>query len=132
MSRDNVIPIKKLSKVHSKFATPYIAIITHSVLTFMLAITGSFEQLVILATSSILLIYLGVACSVIKLRKTQKAEPGDFKIPGGKLVPILSIGIIIYFLSNLSSEEIIGTLIFIAILSLIFMLINKMKNKIND
>lgn len=132
LSRDNVIPIKKLSKVHPKFATPHIAIITYSVFTFILATTGSFEQLVILATSSILLLYLGVACSVIKLRKTQKAEPGDFKIPGGKLVPLLSIGIIIYFLSNLSSEEIIGTGIFIAVLSLLFLLINKMKKKSND
>jgi amino acid transporter len=127
LSRDNVIPIKKLSKVHPKFATPHIAIITYSVFTFILAITGSFEQLVILATSSLLLLYLGVACSVIKLRKTQKAEPGDFKIPGGKLVPLLSIGIIIYFLSNLTLKEIIGTGIFIAVLSLLFLLINKMK-----
>lgn len=131
LSRDQVIPIKKLSKVHSKFATPHIAIITHTALTFLLATTGSFEQLVILATSSLLLIYLGVACSVIKLRKTQKAEPGDFKIPGGNLIPLLSIGIIIYFLSNLSSKELIGTVIFIAGLSLLFMLINKMKKKNN-
>ena len=67
LSRDRVIPIKKLSKVHSKFATPHIAIITHTVIAFTLAVTGSFEQLIILATSSLLLIYLGVACSVIKL-----------------------------------------------------------------
>lgn len=132
LSRDSVIPIKKLSKVHPKFATPYIAIITYSALTFILATTGSFEQLVILATSSLLLLYLGVACSVIKLRKTQNAEPGEFKIPGGKLVPLLSIGIIIYFLSNLTLKEIIGTGIFIVILTILFIIINKMKAKMND
>ncbi|WP_431136133.1 APC family permease [Psychroserpens mesophilus] len=132
LSRDKVIPIKKLSKVHSKYATPYIAIITHTALTFFLAITGSFEQLVILATSSLLLVYLGVACSVIKLRKIQKTEPGEFKIPGGKLIPLLSIGIIIYFLSNLSSKEIIGTVIFIAVLSILFIIITKVKKKMND
>lgn len=132
LSRDQVIPIKKLSKVHPKYATPHIAIVTHTTITFALAISGSFEQLVILATSSILLLYLGVACSVIKLRKTQKAEPGEFKIPGGKLIPLVSIGIIIYFLSNLSLKEIIGTVIFIVILSIIFTIINTMKKKVND
>ncbi|MCB0382114.1 MAG: amino acid permease [Psychroserpens sp.] len=132
LSRDQVIPVKKLSKVHPKFATPHIAIVTHTIITFVLAISGSFEQLVILATSSILLLYLGVACSVIKLRKTQKAEPGEFKIPGGKLIPLLSVGVILYFLSNLSSKEIIGTGVFIVLLSVIFIFINKMKTKIND
>ncbi|WP_040250804.1 APC family permease [Psychroserpens mesophilus] len=132
LSRDNVIPIKQLSKVHSKFATPHIAIITHTLITFVLAVTGSFEQLVILATASLLLLYLGVACSVIKLRKTHNAEPGEFKIPGGKLVPLLSIGIIVYFLSNLTLKEIIGTGIFIAVLSILFIIITKMKSKMND
>lgn len=132
LSRDRVIPIRKLSKVHSKFATPHIAIMTHTSIAFILAITGSFEQLVILATASILLLYLGVACSVIKLRTIQKTELGDFKVPGGNLIPLLSIGVIIYFLSNLSLKEIIGTVIFIAVLSLIFILIKKMKKNIND
>ncbi|MEY8848507.1 APC family permease [Psychroserpens sp. XS_ASV72] len=120
LSRDQVIPFKALSKIHSKYATPHIAIMTHASITFLLATTGSFEQLVILATSSILLVYLGVACAVIKLRKTIAPEPGEFKIPGGIIIPLLSIAIIIYFLSNLSSKELIGTGIFIAILSVIF------------
>lgn len=132
LSRDNVIPIKKLSKVHSKFATPHIAIITHTVITFILAVSGSFKQLVILATSSILLLYLGVACSVIKLRKVQKAESGEFKIPGGIIIPLLSIGIIIYFLSNISSKEMIGTGIFIVALTIAFLIIKAMKKQNNN
>ncbi len=127
LSRDRVVPIKKLSKIHSKFATPHIAIITHTTIAFTLAVTGSFEQLVILATSSLLLIYLGVACAVIKLRKTIAPEPGEFKIPGGIIVPLLSIAIIIYFLSNLSSKELIGTGIFIVMLSVIFKVIDTIK-----
>ncbi|MCB0466285.1 MAG: amino acid permease, partial [Aequorivita sp.] len=129
LSRDKVIPIKKLSRVHKKFATPYISIIVYSTITFVFAITGSFEQLVIIATSSILLLYLGVALSVIKLRKTQKAEPGEFKIPGGLIVPILSIVIILYFLSNLSNAEMIGTVLFIGALTIIFFVIKFFKKK---
>ncbi|RYH72343.1 amino acid permease [Flavobacteriaceae bacterium 144Ye] len=132
LARDKVIPIKPLAKIHPKFATPYIAIIVHGFLVFLFASTGSFEQLVIIATSSILLLYLGVALSVIKLRKSQKSEAGEFKIPGGLTVPILSIGIIIYFLSNLSNKEMIATAVFIGILSVLFFVLKSLKQKNHD
>lgn len=132
LARDKVIPIKPLAKIHPKFATPYIAIIAHGFLVFLFASTGSFEQLVVIATSSILLLYLGVALSVIKLRKTKKSEAGEFKIPGGLTVPILSIGIIIYFLSNLSNKEMIATAVFIGLLSAIFFVIRFIKRKKTD
>lgn len=123
LSRDNVIPIKALSKIHKSFATPYIAIIVYATIGFTLAISGSFEQLAIIASSSMLILYLGVALSVIKLRKTDKENYDGFKTPGGLLIPLFAIAIILYFLSNLSSKEMIGTAIIIAILSLIFFLI---------
>jgi len=129
LSRDKVIPVKKLSSIHKKFTTPHIAIIVYSVITYIIAITGSFEQLIIVATSSILLLYLGVALSVIKLRKSQKSEPGEFKIPGGLTVPILSILIILYFLSHLSTNEMVSAVLFIAILSIIYVFIHLFKKK---
>ncbi|QCX38454.1 amino acid permease [Aureibaculum algae] len=129
LSRDNVLPIKKLSSIHKKFATPHVAIFIYSSMSFIFAITGSFEQLVVIATSTILLLYLGVALSVIKLRKIQKSEPGDFKIPGGLTVPILSIIIIFYFLSHLSTNEMIGTVLFIGILTILFFIIKAFKEK---
>tara|TARA_R110002049_G_scaffold293156_4_gene478032 strand:- start:13320 stop:14621 length:1302 start_codon:yes stop_codon:yes gene_type:complete len=130
LSRDKVIPVKKLSSIHKKFTTPHIAIIVYSVITYIIAITGSFEQLIIVATSSILLLYLGVALSVIKLRKSQKSEPGEFKIPGGLTVPILSILIILYFLSHLSTNEMVSAVLFIAILSIIYVFIHLFKKKL--
>ncbi len=120
LSRDNVIPLKTLSKIHKSFETPYIAIIVYTIIGFIVSATGSFEKLAIIASSAILIIYLGVALSVMKLRKSQKPKEGEFKIPGGFLVPILSIAIILYFLSNLSTDELIATGIFIAVLSIIY------------
>lgn len=131
LSRDKVIPINWLSKIHNSFATPHMAIIVYASIGFTFAVTGRFEQLVVIATSSILLLYLGVALSVIKLRKTHKSQPGEFKIPGGLTVPILSIIIILYFLSNLSVKELIATVIIISSLSLLFVILKFLK-KIND
>ena len=120
LSRDKVIPLKALSKIHKSFKTPYIAIIVYATIGFAFSATGSFEKLAVIASSAMLIIYLGVALSVIKLRKSQKPKEGEFKIPGGYIVPILSIIIILYFLSNLSMKEMIVTVAFIAILTIIY------------
>jgi amino acid transporter len=72
---------------------------------------------------------MGVSLSVIKLRKMKATAPGEFKIPFGYTVPILSAGIILYFLSNLSDLEMRGTLIFEAVLSLIYFLLKYLQKK---
>ncbi|MEO6453831.1 MAG: amino acid permease, partial [Ginsengibacter sp.] len=129
-ARDNVIPIKSLSKVHPKYATPYIAIIVYSSLSFTLAVIGQFQQLAMLASASMLIIYLGVAAAVIKLRITNKHIAGSFNIPGGYTVPVLSIVAILWFLSNLSGKEMLGMLIFLSLLSIIYLIIHFGKKKI--
>ncbi len=129
LARDKVIPIKALSKVHKSFATPYIAIIIYATIGFILAVSGSFEQLAVIASSAMLILYLGVALSVIRLRKSQTNYTEGFKIPGGWTVPILAIAIILYFLSSLSANEMIGTAVFIGILTLIFFAIKFFKKK---
>ncbi|WJJ98031.1 APC family permease [Algibacter luteus] len=129
LSRDNVIPIKALSKIHKSFATPYVAIIVYATIGFILAISGSFEQLAVIASSSMLILYLGVALSVIKLRKSEKDSYEGFKIPGGWTVPIVAIATILYFLSNLSTNEMAVTGIVISILSLIFLIMRFIRRK---
>lgn len=129
-ARDQVIPIKSLSKIHKSFSTPYIAIIIYACLAFFIAASGNFEKLAIIASSSMLIIYFGIAISVVKLRYSQKAQSDEFKIPGGLVVPILAMGIIIYFLSNLGKVEAIAAGILIGILSLIYVLIKVYKNKL--
>ena len=69
---EKVIPITALSRIHKSFATPHIAIIVYATIGFILAISGSFEQLAVIASSSMLILYLGVALSVMKLRKSKK------------------------------------------------------------
>ncbi len=124
LSRDRVIPVKAFGSVHSKFKTPHLAILTYAAVGFIIAALGSFETLAVIATGGILLQYLGVSLAVIKLRYTQKSKPGEFKIPGGFTVPILSSGIIIFFLSKMTAAEAIGTLVVTALLTVVYF-INK-------
>jgi amino acid transporter len=127
LSRDRVIPVKIFGKIHPKLKTPIWAILSYAAAGFTLASLGSFNKLAIIATSAILLLYLGVVIAVIKLRYTQKINSGGFIIPGGLLVPFLSVVIIISFLLKLTFEEIIGTVIFLVILTVIFVINNYFK-----
>ncbi|MDL5512268.1 APC family permease [Arenibacter sp. M-2] len=132
-AKDKVIPIEIASRVHKKFSTPYVSIIIYVGLCFLFASLGGFKQLAILSSASILLIYLGVAIAVIKLRKKENKEESElskdsFRIPGGYLVPIMAVLVILFFLSNLSFNELIAIGTFIGVLSIIYYLINVVRH----
>jgi amino acid transporter len=129
-ARDRVIIPLSLAKIHRNYATPYYSIILYAVMGCFFSITGEFKQLAILSSASVLLIYFGVALAFIKLRFTGKAETGTFRIWGGYTVPIISIVIILWVLSKLTSNEIIGIVSFIAILSAIYMFMKLLRKKI--
>jgi amino acid transporter len=129
LAQDRIIPLDKLASIHPKFKTPYLAILLYAGLGFTMAGAGGFRQLAVIASASMLLVYFGVSLSVIKLRKSKPSVPGEFKIPLGYTVPILSALIILFFLSNLSGFEMRGTLIFIVVLSLIYFLVKYLEGK---
>ena len=125
-SKDNVIPIKMLAKVHGKYATPYISIIAYTSLCFLFASAGGFKQLAIFSSASSLVISLGISIATIKLRRDKNfiSDSKAFRIPGGYAVPILSSAVIIWFLSNLSQSEFKALAVFILLLTIFYFLIN--------
>jgi amino acid transporter len=128
-ANDGLFP-KFLGKVHPEFATPYLAVITYGLLIFIFSIAGGFQQLAIMASAIILLIYLAVILSTIALRK--KKIEGDekiFKAPGGMITPLIGIAAIIWLLTGLGKWEILSTLIFIVIVIVIYFVTKWMKPK---
>lgn len=129
LSRDKVLPISFLSKIHRSFTTPSNAIIIYAIIAFVIAASGNFKKLAVIASSTMLLAYLGVTLSVIKLRLSQKETSKGFKIPGGLTVPIISSGLILYFLTNIPVNELMITLALIGVLSLIYLFIKLVSKK---
>ncbi len=128
-ANDGMFP-KFIGRVHPKFATPYLAVITYGSLIFIFSISGGFKQLAILASAAILLIYLAVILASIKLRKQkQEASEKTFRTPGGLIVPLIGIAAIVWLLSSLSKWEIGSTIIFIAVVCIIFLVMKKIKNR---
>jgi len=127
-ANDGLFP-KFLGKVHPKFATPHLAIIVWGLLIFIFSVSGGFRQMAILASASILIIYLAVILATIKMRtKKQEASEKTFKIPGGLTVPLIGIAAIGWMFSSLGKWEILSVLIFIAVVCVIYFVMKKFKN----
>ncbi|WP_010136395.1 APC family permease [Ochrovirga pacifica] len=128
-AKDQVLPIPQLASTHPLFKTPYVAIITYASLGFLFASLGGFEQLAIFSSATILLVYLGVSLSVIKLRKMVSDTKG-FKAPGGLLIPILAVATIVWVLSNLTKDEFIAIVALVLGLTILYLIKKKVsKNK---
>jgi len=121
---------KFLAKVHPKFATPHVAVITYGSLIFLFSISGGFKQLAILASAAILLIYLAVILSTVKLRrKKQHASEKTFRAPGGLIFPIIGMATITWLLTSLSKWEILSTAIFIVVIFIIYFVTKKFRKE---
>lgn len=130
-ARDNVIPIKSLARIHPVFKTPHIAIIIYATLGFLFASSGEFKQLAMLSSASYLLIYLGVALSVIRFRFGEKDNKSHYRNPGGILIPVLTVITTGWVLSKLPSDQLTGMVIFIGILSLLYIVVKIISGRIS-
>jgi len=127
-ARDGNLP-KPLARVHAKYKTPYISIIFYAFMIALLALSGQFKVLAVMASGSILLVYAGVCLSTLKLRVRDGAPAeGQFKMPGKAIIPLLSCCVITSMLLQLTGEEALGLLTLMGISSLIFV-VQKVINK---
>jgi len=97
---------RKLAVVHPRFGTPAIAIGTYSCLCFVVAVSSSFRQLVIISSSGTLLLYLICCLGLLRLRACNIAMAGEpFRAPGGPFVPLAASVIILWMLMTLEWKE---------------------------
>ena len=91
LARDGFLP-RALAIIHPVHKSPQPAIIIQSILALILAITGTFEQLAILANVSALALYFG--CAIAAWRLGQSA-----------VIPLLACGVIVWLLTGLTLDE---------------------------
>jgi basic amino acid/polyamine antiporter, APA family len=123
-AKDGLLP-SFLAKIHPNYSTPHHSILLYGTVIFLFSISGSFKELAILSSASILLIYVGVIAATIKLRNW-KVE-NSFSNPGGITIPILALLATLWFLSNLSLIEFVAVAIFLVLITAIYMLMKRRK-----
>jgi len=102
--------------VHGKYRTPAVAIVSYTLLCALLACTGSFRQLVIVASSGTLILYLICCLGLLRLRARNVAMDGEpFHAPGGWLVPLAASLIIVWMLTTLRWQELVGAFVIVAV-----------------
>jgi amino acid transporter len=74
-----------LARVHPRFRTPDVAILTFSALTLATAVAGTFEGTATLSAIVRLLTY-GMVCVALVVFRRRSAVPPGFRVPGGWLV----------------------------------------------
>ena len=88
---------------------------TYTILCAVVAWTGSFRQLVIIASSGTLLMYLICCLGLLRLRAKNIAMDGEpFHAPGGSFVPIAASAIIVSMLTTLEWRELIAAFTLVA------------------
>jgi basic amino acid/polyamine antiporter, APA family len=98
-----------LARVHPRFGTPAAAICIYSALCFVVAVSGSFRQLVIIGSSGTLLLYLICCLGLLRLRARNIVQEGEpFHAPGGPLVPLGASAIILWILASLPWTELVA------------------------
>lgn len=122
MAGDGFLP-RALAAVHPVHRTPHIAIVTQSLAALVLAVTGTFERLAILANVAALALYFGCALAAWRLRADGVAgATAGGRVPLGGVAPFLAMPVILWLLTGLTRDEWIGFAAVVAGGSLVYMM----------
>ena len=107
---------RQLSAVHPRLKTPALAIGTYALMCAVMAATGSFRQLVMVAASGTAVAYLICCLALLPLRRRNVAmASAPFVAPGGVLVPLAASAIIVWMLSTLPAGELAAAASLVAV-----------------
>lgn len=104
-ARDGVGP-GWLAGIHPRFRTPAAAILVNQGVSAVLALTGTFRSLLILANLGALIIYSGVAVASVELnRRDVRTDGTPLRLPGGPVIPALACLLMVWLASNATRAD---------------------------
>ncbi len=106
LGRDRYLP-SALGTVSEKHRVPLRALALHAGLAWMLAIAGSFDVLALISGGAICLVYALVSLAAWRAQSRDLRERGDrpFDLPGGALVPAISVVAMAAIVTTLTALE---------------------------
>ena len=110
-----------IGAVHNKFATPYVSILFTSAIMLLLTLQSSFLAALTISTIARLLAYFATCASLPLFRRRKDSGRADFHLPGGTILAILSLILVVWLLANSTGQELKATAIAAAAGFLIFL-----------
>ena len=96
--------------VHSRFRTPYVSILAFALLSWLLALLGSFTWNATLSAVARLL-YYGLVCAALPVFRRKQPGAAMFRLPAGTLFAVLGAGICAVLITGVNLS---GSLILLA------------------
>ncbi len=90
MARDGLF-FRRLGEVHPRFGTPAIAVATSSAWGALLALSGTFEQLLTYVVFAGWIFYALGAVSLFRYRRQQPDRVRPFRVPGYPVTPVVFV-----------------------------------------
>ena len=98
-----------IGSIHRRFFTPYVAILITAALMLFLTLKSSFVEALTISTIARLVTY-GATCLALPVFRSRREVPAAvFRLPGGTIIAILSLALIIWLLLHSTSKEKIAT-----------------------
>jgi APA family basic amino acid/polyamine antiporter len=120
LGRDGVLP-SVLGRVHPHTHAPYVAIICYTGIAALLAVTGTFAELVVMSTLTVALIYLGSCAAVwVLVRRGAAAATEPPTSPWLRLAAIVGIASMIVVIALASWTEIGGLAVLLALSGVVY------------
>lgn len=127
LARDRMLPAV-FGAVHPKYRTPWIAILAQSAVAALLASTGTFIQLLIIANVAVLVLYLLCCVSAYLLQRREVRASGvPFVLPAGPLIPALACLLIIWLLAHAEPRQLLVVAGVLALSTIIYIGATRMR-----
>lgn len=98
-----------VGNIHRKFFTPYVSILITAGLMLFLTLKSSFVAALTISTIARLVTY-GATCLALPVFRYRKETPAAaFRLPGGTIIAILSLLLIVWLLLNATLSEVRAT-----------------------
>lgn len=110
MAEQNQLP-KLIGSIHKRFFTPYIAILITAGLMMFLTLQSSFLAALTISTLARLVTYAATCLALPLFRRGHDTRPAAFRLPGGTLIAILSLLLIVWLLAHSTLAEAQATVV---------------------
>jgi amino acid transporter len=94
-----------IGNVHHKFFTPYVAILITAGVMMFLTLKSSFVEALTISTIARLVTYGATCLALPMFRARSETAPAVFRLPGGNVIAILSLLLIVWLLANSMLQE---------------------------